>query len=145
MKTNPLTIGIFLVIIGILALLMINLAPQHPSTSTPLFASVGNVRGMAVIHKGLPYTLNFKQQEFSIDNLNRAVKVKKSDFVSSKNSFLFDKIVIYRFDGGDIEVIPEALNEKNIVFSSPSLSQDSYFLELSGGELYTLLSKTFDP
>jgi hypothetical protein len=145
MKTNPLSIGIFLVIIGILALLMINLAPQHPTTSSPLFATVGNVRGMAIIHKGMPYTLNFKQQEFSIDNLNRAVKVKKSDFVSSKDSFLFEKLVIYRFEGEEIEVVPVALNEKNIVFSSPTLSSDSYFLELSGGELYTLLSKAFDP
>lgn len=145
MNNRNLTILIFSGVIGVVALLLINLAPDVRTVSSPQIASPGNVKGMALYHAGTPFTLNFSQQEFVLDALNRSVKVKKSAYSSTKESFPFEKIVLYRFNGTDIEFVPVSQREQNLIFSAPAIDQDSYLLELSGGELNTLLNQTFDP
>lgn len=132
-------------VVGVIALLFINIAPKGNQTKTPQLSSVGDLRGSAIYHKNIPFTLNFEQQEVLVENLNRAAKVKKSDFPNQTAEFPFERIILYRFEGGDLEIIPIALKERNIAFNIPKISEDSYFLELSGGQLSNVLNGAFDP
>jgi hypothetical protein len=145
MQNNTLTGLIFLGVLGVIALLFINIAPTNNATTSPQLSSIGDVKGSALYHKNLPYTLNFEQQKVLIEFLNRAAKVKKTDFTFQPKEFSFDSIVLYRFDGSNLEIIPVAVKEKNIIFNIPKLSEDSYFLEMSGGQLSNVLNGAFDP
>jgi hypothetical protein len=145
MKNSTLSGLIIAGIIGIFALMMINLAPSIPINANPELTPQGNVRGFALYHRGTPFTLNFDQQKLAMDYLNRAVKVKKSDYTPDKSALAFDKLVIYRFDGGDLELVPVTIKDRNIAFSTPTLAQDQLLLETSGGELNILLNQTYDP
>lgn len=145
MQNNTLTGLIFLGVIGVIALLFLNIAPTNNATTSPQLSSIGDLKGSAVFHKNLPFTLNFEQQKVLVEFLNRAAKVKKSDFPELSKEFAYDKIVLYRFDGGNLELFPVAIREKNIAFNIPKLSEDSYFLEMSGGQLSNVLNGAFDP
>lgn len=145
MNNSTLTGLIIAGIIGIFALIMINLAPQIPINANPELTPQGNVRGVALFHRGTPFTLNFDQQKLALDFLNRSVKVKRSDYTADKSALAFDKLVIYRFDGGDLEIVPFTIKDRNIAFTTPGLAQDQLLLETSGGELNSLLNQTYDP
>lgn len=135
-----------LVLLGVGTLMMLNYAPKISMTSPD--ATAGGlppleVRGMAIVHDGKPFTLNFDQQKLANDALAKAVKVKKSDY--SKNKDLnFDKIVVYRFSAPDVEVIPVQYSEKNLVFEVPSIDKETYFMELTGGGLQNMINQSFD-
>lgn len=145
MKNSTLSGLIIAGIIGIFGLLMINLAPTIPINANPELTPQGNVRGVALYHRGTPFTLNFEQQKLAMDYLNRAVKVKKSDYTPDKSALAFDKLVIYRFDGADLELVPVTIKDRNIAFTAPTITQDQFLLETSGGELNSLLNQTYDP
>jgi hypothetical protein len=149
MKNQTLVIMSVLVMLGVATLMMLNYAPNIAlSPSAPDATAAGlpplEVRGMAVVHEGKPFTLNFDQQKLANDAISRAVKVKKSDYSKSKDPLNFDKIVIYRFNAPDLDLIPIQYAEKNLVFEVPALSSDSYFLELSGGSLKNMINHSFD-
>lgn len=147
MKNPTLVIMTALVLLGVAVLMMLNYAPKMTVTSSDTTAAglpPLEVRGMAVVHQGKPFTLNFDQQKLANNAISRAVLVKKSDFAKSKVPLNFDKIVIYRFNAPDVEILPIQYQEKNLVFEVPSLNKDSYFMELSGGELQNMLDHSFD-
>lgn len=146
MKNTSLIAMTALVLIAVAALMMLNYAPKM-TLSSPNATAAGlpplEVKGMAVVHQGKPFTLNFDQQKLANDAIAKAVKVKKTDY--KKNSDLnFDKIVIYRFNAGDVDIIPIQFAEKNLVFEVPSLNTDAYFMELSGGKLQDMIKQSFD-
>lgn len=145
MQNNKLTVLIFLGVVGVIALLFLQITPTNNPTTTPQLSTIGDLKGSAIFHKNTPYTLNFDQQQILIEYLNRAAKVKKSDFTIETSTFPYERIVLYRFEGGNIELIPVMLKEKNIVFNIPKISEDSYFLEMSGGQLANVLNGAFDP
>lgn len=151
MKNQTLVIMSALVILGVATLMMLNYAPKISpdlTMSSPEATAAGlpplEVRGMAVVHDGKPFTLNFDQQKLANDAISKAVKVKKSDYSKSKEPLNFDKIVVYRFNAPDLEVMPIQYSEKNLVFDVPSLNSESYFMELSGGNLQNMINNSFD-
>ncbi len=140
----PLTI---ICIIGLLALLLLKFIPitQTQSVSPPSHIKNIDVRGMAVEHKGLLYTLNFDQQNQFLKYLNSSLPVSKTDYQNINETLPFSKILIYTFNSPDVEISPIGYKEDNLVFFAPNWNTNSYMIELSGGELKKLLGQTYDP
>lgn len=131
------------VLFGMLILMWLNYAPISPSAYEKSTFPINDVRGSAIVHKGLSYTLNFDQQKILVDFVLKAVQVKKSDYTPTKLNF--DKFIIYRFKDREVEILPITYNENNLVFSVPSLNSETYYMELSGGQLKTMIPSSFDP
>lgn len=126
------------------------------------FISPNDVRGIAVEHNKLLYTLNFSQQNTVVDICNRFIPVSKQDVdtrkIASKNLPEITKIIIYRFNAPDIEITPTAYIEKtqsvsmqpnsvhtSLVFSVPLWNSNGYLEEAASDEMEKLLSTTYDP
>lgn len=134
------------VVVGIAILLAINLNNHLRGTTQnhEVYIKPGDVRGSAIEYKGKLFTLNFDQQNHLLDYLNAAVPVKKSDYQKAVNTTNISKILIYRFKEPDIEITPIGLEGKNLVFSAPAWNDSSYLLDLSGGQLNSLLQEAYD-
>lgn len=135
-----------IVLLGMIALLALNLTsiltgqPQNQG-----YLKYNHVKGMAVGHKQLLYTLNFSQQNRIIDILNGSVRVMGVN-PGKREKPDFDKIVVYQFDGQpDLVINPIAYVDNNLVFSVSEWEPTSYLMELSEGDLQNLLSKAYDP
>lgn len=112
--------------------------------STDQYLSPYDVRGMAVVHEGKTYTLNFDQQNRCVAIFNRAIPVGRiGDPQLQKPGF--DKLVIYRFQAPDLELIPESLKEGALVFKVVEWNPSGYIAELSGGDLLHLLTSAYGP
>lgn len=125
------------------------------------YISQNDVRGIAIEHNHLLYTLNFDQQKALVDIFNRAVPVTKDSIEARKttlpNAPDIQKIVIYRFDAPDIEITPVAYVNKttsvqssnhthaSLVFSAPLWNAKGYLEEAASDEFHQLLSNTYDP
>lgn len=134
-----------LVIVAIGTLLAINFIPKASLEVTEKGLPPLEVRGMAVVHKGIPFTLNFEQQQLAANALLKADKVEKSKYPEIKRPLNFDKIIIYRFNASDLEIFPIQFEENNLVFSAPQLNKNYYYLELSGGALKNMIQSSYDP
>lgn len=100
-----------------------------------------NVRGSAVeVERGL-YTLNFEQQNHLLAALSEAtLEPNPTNPLPSQPPATFLKAVIYRFDGGDIEIYPNNHIRGQLLFStSDHKGNSSYYLERRSGELESLL------
>lgn len=133
------------VILGMLVLLALNMTSiltGQPGGQT--YLRYNHVRGVAIQHNQLLYTLNFSQQNQVIDLLNRSIRVV--GFKPGKNEKPdFDQIIIYLFDGKpDVILTPVAYVDDNLVFTAPAWDKEGYLMELSEGDLKNLLSKTYD-
>jgi hypothetical protein len=148
------------VLAGFAVILLMNMATflgiEHSKYISP-----NNVRGIAVEHKGLLYTLNFDQQNSLIDIFNRSVPitqtmVEKRKAEGEANSEI-RRIVIYQFNAPDIDVhLIGYVNKLNsapskaekdplaLVFSSPEPNSQLLLEETAPGELQQLLSHTYD-
>lgn len=122
-----------LAIMAVLALFVINLTPALSKGEASQTIPAGDFKAIDVYHHGAPYPLNFQQQQIAIDAISRAVEVKKSDYPAPKGPFTFEKIVITRYKGPSVELIPIQYDERNLVFSLNGVNDKVYFIELSGG------------
>lgn len=134
---------VFLGMIILFALNMTSILTGTPENQT--YLKYNNVRGIAVSYHHLLYTLNFKQQNKVIDILNRAVHVIGLK-PGKRQKPTIDNIVIYQFDDQpNLDIIPVAYIDNNLVFSVPQWDSKNYFMEISNGDLQRLLSQTYDP
>ena len=120
---NRLLIG--LGITALFLVVLLNVIPLFWTSNTSKFIQQDQISGMALVHDGLLYTLNFDQQKRSIDILNRAVPV--ADYVpSSKESLLdFSAFQIYRFDEEPLLIEPLAWVNQSLVFSCQSFCRNT--------------------
>lgn len=146
MNNRTLVYSTSLVILGMLILLGLNMtAIMSGKPENEKFLRYNHVRGMAVNHNQVLYTLNFTQQNKVIDILNRSVRVVGVK-PGKREKPAIDQIIVYQFDGKpDLIINPVAYVDKNLVFSAPEWEPEGYLMELSEGDLQTLLSKTYDP
>ncbi len=146
MNNRTLVYSTSLVILGMLILLGLNMtAIMSGKPENEKFLRYNHVRGMAVNHNQVLYTLNFTQQNKVIDILNRSVRVVGVK-PGKREKPAIDQIIVYQFDGKpDLIINPVAYVDKNLVFSAPEWEPEGYLMELSEGDLLTLLSKTYDP
>lgn len=124
------------------------------------YISPSDVRGMAVQHDKLLYTLNFEQQNALVEIFNRAFPVSKEDVDARKKNAPktsnVSKIIIYRFNAPDIEIEPVAFVGKiysvdgfssqryNLVFSAPEWNPNGLLEEAAQDQMEALLAQTYD-
>jgi hypothetical protein len=134
-----------LVIIGLCVLFTINISSIMKGKNVDeTYVKYNGVRGMAIEHNKLLYTLNFDQQNDVIGMLNRSVRVVgvKPDKRQKPD---IEKLVIYQFgDKPDIIITPIAYINNNLVYSAPAWNVDNYLMELSDGGLQKLIAQTYD-
>lgn len=140
MNNNTMIFLTSLALVAIGALMVLNLAPNIASRVTIQAVPPLMVRSISVVQKGVPYTMNAEQQKIAANAIQRAEEVKKSDYPEVKGPFNFEKIIVQRFNSGDLEILPIQYKENELVFSAPSLSKDVYYIELSGGALQKVLN-----
>jgi hypothetical protein len=135
-----------LVILAMTLLISLNMSSILTGESkNQTYLRYNDVRGMAIAHNQLLYTLNFKQQNTVIDILNKAIHIIDIR-PGQRQPPNIEKIVIYRFNNQpDLVINPIAYVNQNLVFSIPEWEQEGYFMELSNGALKQLLSQTYDP
>src|ERR1700733_909479 len=79
-----------------------------------------HVKGMAIEYNNKLYTLNFKQQNRVIQILNCADLYSKNgskvDASLEKNGFDYNRLIIYRFEEPDLEVIPAGHELGDVIF-----------------------------
>lgn len=145
MTNRALFILISLTVVAMLALLGLNMTSLLTGSSPPeTYLKYNEVRGMEVGYQGLMYTLNFKQQNEIIEILNRSVKIVGLK-PGKREKPSIQKIIVYQFDNQpNLEILPIAYIDKNLVFSVPQWSPDGYLMEMSDGYLHQLLSQTYD-
>lgn len=133
-----------LVLIGMTTLLIFNLSliltGKH---SDEPYLHYNHVRGMAVEHRQLLYTLNFDQQNAVIHLLNHAAPISEIEGNNSEKPAV-DKIVVYLFDQPDLTITPVADVDRNLIFSVPEWVPNGYLMEMSDGNFQHLLSQTYD-
>ena len=134
MNNRTLVYSTSLVILGMLILLGLNMTSiMSGSPENEKYLRYNHVRGMAVNHNQVLYTLNFNQQNKLIEILNRSVRVVgvKPD---KREKPAIEQIIIYQFDGKpDLIINPIAYVDKNLVFSVPEWEAEGYLMELSEG------------
>jgi hypothetical protein len=130
-------------LIGMMLLFALNIIPYLTQNSLSTYIRQDAVLGMAIQHDGLLYTLNFDQQKEVIDILNRALPVDKYRSEPSDRPLDFEKIVIYRFDGSQIDIKPLAWVRDNLVFSAPDWSIPP-LKEVSKARLFEILQNSYD-
>lgn len=108
------------------------------------FILPNDVRGMAIVHNQKEYTLNFSQQNTILAYLNGATP-PNIDTHSNKESFDFEKIIIYTFQAPNIEITPIAYVNNELLFATPEWNSGSPLLDRSRGQLKSFLPKTYDP
>lgn len=132
-------LGAVLILGGLNYLSKGNVEPAQPNSNS-LALGKGEIKGVSIEKNGKSFTLNEKQQTQFLDFLNKMRPVDKKDYTPQGN-FDFTRISIQRFDKPDVNLLPVAIESKNLVFNIPILSSGSYMLDLSGGELNTLIQK----
>lgn len=97
---------------------------------------------MEVVHEGVPYTLNFQQQNRIIDLLNQSLSTNERSVENT--SLNFTSLTIYRFEAPNLTLKPIAYNHEELIFSVPEWNSEGYLKENSRGEFKKLISTTFD-
>lgn len=145
-------LGAFAVILLMNMAALVGIVPSR-------YISPNDVRGIAVEHNGLLYTLNFEQQNELVDIFNRAIPLSKESAESRKAATEkpseVQKIIVYRFDAPDVEIIPvgnvsksqsvtQTKENLNMVFSAPLWNDKGFLEESIGDELHKFLATTYD-
>jgi hypothetical protein len=134
-----------LVLVSMAILLGLNLTNiLKGNTSSQTYIKLNDVRGVAVEHNKLPYTLNFEQQVDVINLLNRSVKIAEITREGSRQKPNIDKIIIYRFEQPNLIIEPLTYLDNNLIFSLPEWNKEGYLMDISGGTLQQTLSNTYD-
>lgn len=134
-----------LVLGGMLVLFSLNLLRIFgDNPHSPTYIRHNDVRGIAVRHEGLLYTLNFRQQNDVIDLLNRSVLLRELPTGQREDSPI-EQIIIYRFGSNDLVLTPIAYINNHLVYSTSLENPPPYLMDLSSGTLKNLLSQTYDP
>ncbi len=135
-----------LVVLAAMAILLaLNIEQILLKPEAGKYIGLNEVRGIAIEHKGLMYTLNFEQQNSVIESLNRAIPIGKPPQEPADKSLNFSKLVIYRFNKPDISLVPVRYEEYNLIFNVPEWNKNGYLKDTSYGNLEKLLATTYDP
>lgn len=144
MSGRGLTYMIFGVILAFAILLLLNFATFLNRAPQEQFLSRNNVRGSGVMHNKQIYTLNFAQQNALIDYINHSEAMNRKPISTDIPDLKIEKIIVYLFNGSDIEISFVGQVGKNLLLSSPTLSPSGYLIDTSDGAFAEMLSKSYD-
>jgi hypothetical protein len=129
-------------ICAILLLFAIDFSSLFLNPFPETYLGHNEIRGIAVQHEQLLYTLNFKQENELVDLFNQTTF---STVEQKQQEVPFPKIIVYRFHQPEIEIGVGKLANDQLIFTAPTLKADGVFLDRSQGRLNELLSETYDP
>lgn len=144
MSSKTLTILIIFVLLAMGTIFILNIRPLLLAHSAEKYVKLNDIRGMAVVHQGLEYTLNFTQQNEVAFLLNGSVPVSETVQASKFQRTPFEQIRIFLFNSPNIEITPIGFDGNNLVFSSPTWSSSSYLKDVSNGALKNVLINSYD-
>jgi hypothetical protein len=133
------------VIVGIALIFIFNFLQIFSFPLNEKFVAYNDVRGIAVEHHNLLYTLNFDQQNQLIEYVNMGLPVGKAALTQSKDPLPFTKIIVYRFDQPDLVMTPIEIDNQNLVFSVPQWNPNGYIKDVTLGKLNQLIAGTYNP
>jgi hypothetical protein len=134
-----------MVLIAMGLLLVVNITTLFTMPKPERYIGYNDVRGMAIEHQKLLYTLNFDQQNDLIKYFNMALPINKDLQTVISSSVDFSKLVIYRFNQPDLIITPIAYEDDNLIFKIPEWNEQGYLQDISQGSLKELISSTYDP
>ncbi|MDP1836240.1 MAG: hypothetical protein Q8K75_10000 [Chlamydiales bacterium] len=132
---------VIIVLVGILLLRSsVQIVPENRVTT---LLQPNDIRGMEIVYKNLPYTLNFDQQQEMLELINRCIPVGK---ISASPGGLpyFKKIVVYLFGRPSIELNQVDFAENEFYFQAPGLNADGFLMDVSGGRMFQLVESAHD-
>lgn len=137
MSSRNTLLMIIAVVIGFAIIILMNIVNML-DFSKAKYISPSEVRGMAVMHDQKLYTLNFDQQNTLVEIFNRSIPVSKEKLEnrmkSLSNNSEVQKIIIYRFNAPDIEIIPAGLVTKSLSIDPSKDSIENQSLVFSASE-----------
>jgi len=104
-----------------------------------------DVRGMVVVNQGVPYTLNFTQQNDLINFLNQMQEISEPNGYSEGKNLPFDELIIYHFDTPDDIVRGKVFEGEWTVLT---FDTDNYLRYLSNRprtDFLEVLKEAYDP
>lgn len=144
MNARTLTYLMVLAFLAMMVLLVGNAVNLFQTPRIDAHISPYDVRGMAIFHKATPYTLNFTQENECVSALNRGIPI--GTLRKNQNESLpFEKLVIYRFKQPDIALQLADFSDLSLIFQVKDWNPDGYIVEVSGGDMWSTLSKAFGP
>lgn len=143
MSNRTLLYMLGLALAAILGLFLIKLIPIAEHHQLEKYIFKGDVQNTEIVHLGLPYTLNFEQQNTLLDALNQSIPVGMEPFKLNPN-LPYKKIIIYRFNATPLELIPIDFDGKDLIFSAPAWNSNGYMRDVSTGRLKDMLEKAYD-
>lgn len=139
MKSGTLTLLIGVVVGAIALLLFVNYLTHIVDPGKAKYITLGNVKGMAVIANDKEFTLNADQQVQAIQIFNQSARLKSNAYKDKKpENFPYSKVVIYRAEKENIEVVPVRLVNTQLVFSCTEWNPDGLLQEVGPGSLNDL-------
>lgn len=127
----------------ILSILLVrSLLDVYGDAGPQRYVHQNDVRGVEVTYTGETYTMSFEQQKEFIELLNVAVVVSKLSGERAPFTGL-EKIIIFGFDTPEIELTPVDVSDENIFFRAPSIAPEGYLMDISAGEMKSLLEAVY--
>lgn len=133
-----------LILIGLVTLIILNFSTLFFPPPEEKYLSFNDVSGTAVVHRKIPYTLNFEQQNDLIELINTSIKISKENQKNLTPVTDFEQIIFYRFNAPDLILTPIGYENDTLIYEVLSWNPHGYLKE-SQGKLKTLISKTYDP
>src|SRR5436305_662063 len=95
--SNRVTLWVLILVLACMAIILsLNVSTFFTPPPLEKYLSYNGVRGMAIEHNKLLYTLNFDQQNRMIEYLNYSVQIVAGQ--EKKAPLDFSRLVIYRFN-----------------------------------------------
>lgn len=140
MSNRTLTYLIILIIACVGVVFALNFSRLYIEKEPLDYIDRNYVRGMELVVDGVPYTLNFEQQNNAVTLLNNAIKVGyEALFNEEEGSIGFEKILIYRFDAPPITVTPIAYINDTLLFKVPEWQPNGFLNDTQPGAFKTLI------
>lgn len=128
---------------GLLLLMGLNFQSVMTHAPAPKFISQNEVRGMAVVHEGKEYTLNFDQQTRAVNLINQSIRIRKATIAQENLLNNPYSVTLYRFDAPDINIRPLALIDRQLIFEVKEWNPEGAIRETGPGELHKLFTSLF--
>ena len=134
---------IVIIMVGLVMLQHLTPFAAERTGTDQLYAN--DVRGMAIVYKSKPYTLNFEQQLEAIEHINRMIPIGKLRDTPEPYPGL-DKMVVYLFNSPPLEFVPLDFDGASFVFRPPAAwKARGYLMDISTGQLLHLIESAHDP
>lgn len=145
MSNRNLVFMTILVLVCMGAMLILNITSVFSRSAGEKYLSYNGVRGMAIEHNKILYTLSFDQQNKMIEHINLSLAIGGNAAKYDKSTLDFEKIIIYLFNAPDLVLTPIAYYNQNLIYSVPAWNPQGYMQDISYGSWKNLISQTYDP